>query len=112
MQAISGKYGVNPNPMTSKVSARDKVLHGITGEYLTEDPRTYGQGSNSGDSTFQKKLRSKTFVEKKEGLRGTETIISLKNLDYCKDRTFKMEGLCILSDLIQAQDCIDEIKWT
>ena len=101
---ISVPNRAKPDPMASKAHARDKMLQGGAGENLTGGLRTYGQGCNSGDNTVQKQFFVQIFlVEKKE--RGQRPVINLKSLNtFVRTEHFKMEGLHILPDLIQAQD--------
>ena len=97
-------YRANPDPMASKAHARDKMLQGGAGENLTGGSRNYGQGCNSGDNTVQKQFCVPNLSCGKEG-RGTEASNNLKSLNtFVSTEHFKMEGLHILPDLIQAQD--------
>ena len=90
-----------PDPMASKAHARDKMLPGGARENLTGGSRT---GAIVETTLSKNSFMSQIFlVEKKEG--GQRPVINLKSLNtFVRTEHFKMEGLHILPDLIQAQD--------
>ena len=100
---------VDPDPLAGKTNATDKLLNRGAGDDLTGDQRTVGQGCNSGDNAVQRGLCLTNFSGGKKG-RGQRPVINLKSLNtFVRVDHFKMEGLHILPDLIQAQDWMIKI---
>ena len=91
---------VDPDPLAGKTNATDKLLNRVAGEIKD----LLVKGAIVETTLSKEGFVSQIFlVEKKEG--GQRPVINLKSLNtFIKVDNFKMEGLHILSDLIQAQD--------
>ena len=62
---------VNPDPIISRVNAKDKLLHGGAKENFSGGSRTYSQGYNSGDNAVQEEFCVLNFsLGKRKGYRG------------------------------------------
>ena len=95
---------VDNNSLPGPCAPPNKVLTREQGPNNHRGPRTIEQRGNLGDTTYITEFVSQIFpVEKKGG--GQRPMINLKGLNqFIKTEHFKMEGLHLLLDLLQAQD--------
>jgi len=93
--------GVYESSISGQTSSRDEGLTRTTGPGNHRGCGTVVQGSNSRDRDGPRQICFPNFPGRKDG--GQRPVVNLKGLNqFVKVEHFKMEGLHLLPDLIQA----------